>query len=122
MSLSADIEAFLVSRIESVERLEALLLLSENGSSPLTATKVGESIGIEEEAAERALHSLQEDGLLEFDGTAFRYAPADRDVSRIVEDLGREYRNRRTEVINAIYSGNLDRLRRFADAFRLRKK
>ncbi|MGH9442581.1 MAG: hypothetical protein ACRD16_09945 [Thermoanaerobaculia bacterium] len=122
MALKSSIEAFLATRIDSIESLEALLLLFGGGSQSLTTRKTAETIGISQEAAERALLALCESGLAELDGTGFRYAPADPKDASTTAELAREYQSRRAEMINAIYTGNLERLRQFADAFRLRKR
>ena len=120
MALTPSLEAFLATRIDSVETLE-LLLLAARGTAVLPAAAAAERLGIDPEVGAAKLEALATGGLLSREEGGFRYAPPDPDVRKLVVDLGRDYAVSRANVINVIYSANLERLRKFADAFRVRK-
>ena len=121
MALTPRLETFLASHIDSVESLELLLLVAR-GTASWRAEAAAERVGIDRDVAEAKLDSLASAGLLSRDEAGFRYSPGSDEVRKLVLDLAREYTDRRANVINVIYSANLERLRKFADAFRLRKK
>jgi hypothetical protein len=52
----------------------------------------------------------------------YRYAPASTKLDTAVDGLARAYTERRVSVINFIFSKPVDKIRTFADAFRLRKE
>ena len=77
----------------------------------------------------RASSSVVKDGLITLqtaglamadESGAWRYAPASPAFDRLTSDLEILYRERPTIVTQALF-GRADRLRSFADAFRLRK-
>jgi len=121
MALTHRLESFLAAHIDSVEDLEILLLVAR-GTASWSAETAAERLGIDTEVARARLERLAAAGLLSREAGGFRYSPADDDTRRLVAELAREYADRRANVINVIYSANLERLRKFADAFRLRKK
>jgi DNA-binding IclR family transcriptional regulator len=121
MALTPPLEVFLAGRIDSVETLEVLLLVAR-GAAPWSAAAAAERLGIDPDVCAAKLDSLASAGLLSRDAGEFRYSPENEDLRKLVAELGREYTDRRANVINVIYSANLDRLRKFAEAFRLRKK
>ena len=51
---------------------------------------------------------------------AYRFAPAQQ-LAADIDALADSYTTRRIEILNAIYSANLIRIRAFADAFKLKK-
>jgi hypothetical protein len=51
----------------------------------------------------------------------FRYAPRTPDLAGAVEELAQAYADRRVSVIGLIFAKPTDKLRSFADAFRIRK-
>lgn len=120
MAITPAVESFLTSRIDSVEELEILLLTRIGGA--WNADTAGERLGIDREVARVKLESLTAARLLAREGEAYRYAPQDEEIPKIVAELVREYSERRANVINLIYSASLDKLRKFAEAFRLRRK
>ena len=52
---------------------------------------------------------------------AFRYAPIPPALDATLVQLAKDYAERRVTVITLIFSKPVDKLRTFADAFRLRK-
>lgn len=123
--LADDIQRFIAENISSVAQLEVLLLLkahpqqSWNADEVATALYAGSTLLADELAAWRSR------GLLEVAPDrpdAYRFAPRTPDMAAVVETLEEAYKNRRVSVITAIYSKPVDKIRTFADAFRIRKE
>ena len=121
MALTPQIETFLSARIDSVETLEILLLLAR-GKALWSPEDIAETLGLERDDTAERLAALESARLVSRESGGCRFSPADPAVRTLVADLAREYAEHRANVINVIYSANLERLRKFAEAFRLRKK
>jgi hypothetical protein len=120
-NVDADLKAFIANNIHSVAQLELLLLLVDDAPNSWSATKVGRSLYISPEMAATLLSELHARGLLargDADDT-FRYEAASQNVDRRVRQLADLYRSRRVSTISLIHSAPVDKLQRFADAFRL---
>ncbi|MFO0747874.1 MAG: hypothetical protein U1F43_19750 [Myxococcota bacterium] len=120
--LPPDIEAFLLARIESIEGLEIVLLLAGDANGSDTPEAIAESLGIAPALCRRKLQALVDAGLVVGEAGRFRYRPASPELRAQAEATFEVYSRRRLEVINAIVSSSLQRLRELADAFRLRKE
>ena len=118
--IQPELRAFVVDRIHSVAQLELLLLLRSDASKPWTAAEAGRSLYISPEMAAGLLGAMQRQNLLVCDASAtnFRYGPPDQQVDRRVGELAELYAARRVTVITLIYTEPVDKLQRFADAFR----
>jgi hypothetical protein len=55
------------------------------------------------------------------DPAAFRFDPRTTELAQAIEELARAYADRRVTVIGLIFAKPLDKIRSFADAFRIRK-
>lgn len=120
--LNDDTRALIAQAFDSVESIELLLLLRRSSNTFWSAHAAAEMIGVRDEIAERKIAALAAARLLRPAETtgAYRYAPATEELARRVEVLVEAYATRRAEVINTIYSGNLERLRAFSNAFKLK--
>ena len=119
-----DVRQFLAEHISSVAQLEVLLLLRGARERQWTAEDVGKALYTTPEMVAAQLEELRARGLLTAagDGAArYQYWPASPELDARTERLEQTYRERRVAVITAIYSQPLDKVRTFADAFRLRK-
>ena len=119
-----DLKQFLADHISSVAQLEALLLLRSGREREWTAEDVSRSLYTTAEMATEQLAELHARGLVarkEDSGVRFQYWPATPELDAQVGRLDTTYRERRVAVITAIYSQPVDKVRTFADAFRLRK-
>jgi hypothetical protein len=122
--LPPDVQRLIATCIDSVETMEILILLRRSPDSFWSGEAVAAQLGIKPEVAERKLGALTNAGLLArgFQSGAFRFAPSDDALRQTVDQLAETYANRRINVLNAIYSENLNRLRAFSDAFKLKKE
>jgi hypothetical protein len=118
-----EVLSFLSTYIDSAFRLDILLLLMSQPERWLTAQDVARELRLFPEPVARELQALSEHGLIE--GTTepaatFRYRPSCTELDRVARLLERTYAERRTTVVTLIYSRPNDKLRGFADAFKLR--
>ena len=122
-----EVKAFIAAHIESVLQLEVLLLLHAQAPRQFTAAELAQELRIDAAWVSVQLASLADAGVLTAAAPApgaapqSRYEPRAADLDRAVAGLAREYAARRVTVIGLIFSKPVDKIRSFADAFRLRK-
>jgi len=124
VELGPELRQFIAdSNIDSVESLEILLLLRRS-EAYWSAEAVAQQLGIGRQPAAQKLAALAKAQLLVIGGDtgAYRYAPRAERLRAAADELAAAYDEQRIPVINAIYSANLERLRAFSDAFRLKKE
>ncbi|HLM42455.1 MAG TPA: hypothetical protein VK458_01255 [Myxococcaceae bacterium] len=122
--LPEDVRNLITDHIESVEQLEILLLLHQHGSRVWTADSVARELRVAPNSAGERMDELARASILaRTQGSAveYRYAPKSPSLDVAVAGLARAYSERRVTVINFIFSKPVDKIRTFADAFRLRK-
>ena len=122
--ISQEILTFIAEHIDSVVQLEVLLLLHNAPQKDWSADEVARELRIETHGAAAQLTELCARGLLacpDESSGAYRYHPKTAELDQSVKRLALAYDERRVSVINAIYSKPVDKLKSFADAFRLRK-
>jgi hypothetical protein len=125
-ALSDELRAFVREHIASVEQVEVLLLLYRSSPREWSAVGVGRELRIDPVSAARRLADFQERGLISVRATdealVFWYEGSSPSDDRMIAELDREFRDRRTTLISLIFSTPSDDLRAFADAFRLRPR
>ncbi len=118
-----DVAQLIASHIDSVEKLEILLLLRGEGDRSWTTEDVSRELRRNPSSVARCLRQLSERGLLGGEvADGYRFAPPDPAVERQVTRLAETYATRRVSVIQLIVANPMDSVTTFADAFRLRKK
>ena len=122
-SLPPDIQDLILRYFDSAEAIELVVLLRRSSATYWTAEAVSQHLGIRPEVAKRKMEALAEARILvrAEQTAAYRYAPADDHLAANVSELAEIYSDRRISVINTIYSANLERLRTFSNAFKLKK-
>jgi DNA-binding IclR family transcriptional regulator len=111
------------AHIDSVEKLEILLLLRGESETLWTAEQVSRELRRNATSASRCLAQLADGRLLERpDDERYRFAPADAAVAKQVDRLAETYATRRVAVVQLIVSNPMDSVTTFADAFRFRRK
>jgi hypothetical protein len=120
---SADIKQFIADHIDSVAQLELLLLLRGDSSRAWTPHDAALALYASADAIAKQMSELQSSRLLAAgpDERTFVYRPENAALARQVDYLADLYQKRRVAVITTIYEKPTDKLRSFADAFRLRK-
>ena len=123
-ALPPRVQRFLETHIESIEKLEVLLLLRNQPSRAWSAASVAQELRIMEASATGRLEDLCARSLVACEGgtpPTYRFAPRLSEDSQAVTELASTYEQRRVSVISFIFSRPTDRLKSFADAFRLKK-
>jgi predicted ArsR family transcriptional regulator len=124
VSLPPRVQRFIELHIDSVEKLEVLLLLRNQPARTWTAASVAQELRIMEASATGRMEDLCARGLLACEGgtpATYRFAPASSEDAQAVTELASTYAQRRVSVITFIFSRPTDRLKSFANAFRLKK-
>ena len=125
--LSQEIKKFISDHIHSIEQLEILLLLHSQPDREFTAAATAQELRIEPDSAAERLAALSGQQMLAVRAAggaaepAYRFAPANAHLHSLVQQLAEAYRQYRVRVITAIFSKPVDKVRSFADAFKLRR-
>jgi hypothetical protein len=122
--LPDDVRRFVIEHINSVEQLEALLLLWAEQDRDWTAKDVSQSLYTPPAAATMRLDDLQQRGFITSSGEAvraYRYRAGQTAQDVLISRLADVYRERRVTVISLIYSKPHQQVQAFADAFKIRK-
>lgn len=103
--------------------LEILLLLHGGQPESMHAEEVATELGIEEQVAKDQLAALLRLELIAPSGNneSYQYHPLDEERAAIVKDLAVAYSRQRIPVLTLILAKRPDRIRLFAEAFRLVK-
>lgn len=113
---------FIARNIDSIEKLEVLLLLRARVPDGFSAARVAAELRIAEGSARARLQDLAARGLARAQGPTPEYVypqGGDPEQDADVAQLAEAYAQRRVSVISFIFSNPQDKLRGFADAFRL---
>ena len=104
--------------------LEVLLLLHRNQPKSLKAVETATELGIEEGVAKEHLYALVAIELItqsQGDEPSYCYHPSDPELLTLVNELALAYSKQRIPVLSLILTKRPDRIRVFAEAFRLLK-
>ena len=123
---SIEVQQFIERYIDSLAKLEMLLLLRADPSRQWDACDIAKALYYSaRDVCEDQLASLARAGLLTCTAPPdkrYRHGPASAELERLVGDLAEMYKERRVAVITQIYSKPVNQIEVFADAFRLRKE
>ncbi|HEX8698786.1 MAG TPA: hypothetical protein VF815_08115 [Myxococcaceae bacterium] len=116
------VQRFIATHIDSIEKLEVLLLLRTQADREWTARDISLELRIAETSAAMRLTDLTARRLVAQVGEGrYRYGPASAEDAQDVAELSATYSTRRVSVISFIFSKPLEKVRGFADAFRLKR-
>jgi hypothetical protein len=117
--LPPPVQEFLLTRIDSIAQLEALLLLYGDRRY-WDAVEVAQRLYIDEPASAAILESLTRQRLLRREDAKYRFS-AEREIERTVQQVQEGYGKHLIPVTNLIHS-KPKRIREFANAFRITKE
>ena len=123
VNISQDLKTFIKEHIHSVFSLEVLLLLRREQSRSFTASEVANELGIESDVAQQ-LSELTSANLVRTtndDVTRYRYAPVDKELESLVDQLAVAYAKQRVPILSLILTEHADRIRGFVEAYRLNR-
>lgn len=124
-SLRDDVRDLILGKIATVWQLEILLHLFEARPKYVTIAELVKSLRFERESLLEQVRALQAFGLADQKSepqVAFAYASRSAQEDEAVAALAAAYSNRPVAVISLIYSRPAEKIRTFADAFRLRQE
>ena len=119
-----EVKRFIADHIDSVEALEVLLLLRDHPGRGWSAEEVSRELYTQTESAAKRLAELQSINLLtatDEPNLLYRYSPGTDALDQIVSGLSKAYKERRVTVIGLIFSSPSDKIRTFADAFKIKR-
>ena len=118
-----EIVRFVREAISSLCALELLLLLRRERQRPFLREEAIRELRSSELAVAQALDRLKRSGLIEDSGEgAYRYQHSSAPLDAICERLQSLYARKPLKIINAILQAPDEKLRTFANAFRLSGK
>ena len=120
--ISEGLKSFIKEKIQTVLRLEVLLLLHQQQSRSFTAAEVANELGFEKEPAKDQLTALEAIGVVvqcKTDKPKYRYHPLNATLGSMVEQLSVSYSKQRVPILSVILADQPDRIRLFAEAFRI---
>lgn len=116
-----DILGFVSATIKSIWALELLLLMQRTAGRSWTADDLVRELRASTLVVGEALDGLKNAGLVAADDAhLFCYRPASEHLAAFVQGVQALYRAKPLSVINAIATAPNEKLRIFADAFRLK--
>lgn len=118
--ISEDLKTFIKERMQTVLRLEVLLLLHLHRPKAFTAADLANELGVESEATTEELKALEANGLVaRSERQKFKYQPMDETLRSVIDELAMRYSKQRIPILSVMLSEHPDRPRRFAEAFRI---
>lgn len=119
---NAETLGFIRNSFRSVWSLELLLLLKSDSKRSWPHDELVDRLRGSDLVVQQSVSSLVAGGLVATEENgAVRYAPASKDIERLVDASERLYGRKPDAVRRLIVSSSHDQLTAFADAFRLRK-
>jgi hypothetical protein len=116
-----DVRNFIVSRIDSIAHMEALLLLRRDPAVGWNGARLASRLYISVPEAGDALERLHRHGLLTRTGEAYAYGCACAETDSLVGRAAHLYATHLIPVTHLIHSRPSNPIQKFADAFTLKK-
>jgi DNA-binding IclR family transcriptional regulator len=123
--IPAKVHNLISEHIRSIAQLELLLMLRREPERKWSVEEVAKALYTAVSMTEPLLETLRSSGFVAATGETperYQYAPRSAEMGQAVADLDGLYQERRVTIINLIYSAPTEKLRNFADAFRIRRK
>jgi predicted transcriptional regulator len=120
--ISQGLKKFIKEKIQTVLRLEILLLLHHQQSRSFTVADVANELGFEKEDVNGQLTALETIGVVvesNLDKHEYRYHPLNATLRSMVDQLAVGYSKQRVPILSVILAEHTDRTRLFAEAFRI---
>jgi hypothetical protein len=122
--LPADARGFIQACIPDVDAAELLLFVARERAQLHSLRKLTAHLKhaeLNEAAVERYVHGFMQCGLVEREGDAYRFARSASRYDGVLVELGRLYNEQPVTLVRMIYAPKDDRLRAFADAFKIKR-
>jgi hypothetical protein len=119
------LRAFIQQNIANVDAAEVLLFLAGAPDRWLTPLELAAELrpaALDESAARRYLAFFESRGLARQSGDRYQYRRVSPETEATIEALVKAYNERPVTLVRMIYTLKDEKIRSFADAFRLKKK
>lgn len=123
--IPTDLRRFILTSIDSVPYLETLLLFHRNQGESWGVKEVSGLLFVSEGDVAEALDRLRGAGFLSVSGRenlVYSYSPRSPAQGQMVDRLALVYAKHLIEITNLIHSKSGQKVRQFAEAFKLRKE
>src|SRR5688572_12381120 len=123
MQLTPGLTRFIDEHVDTLEKLELLMLLLESPDRWWDAAIAAQTLRTTVGAARQMLERFAAQNLLEIRVTGdvrYRYQPGDGQLAELAREFAHAYRVNRLGVVRLVTEGRQP-LRDFADAFRIRR-
>ena len=121
--IPAAVQDFIGKYIHSLSQLEILLLLRDRFGDKLASADVAKALLMHPPAVEPILESLRRSGLVAVHDISgrrhYQFSPAKH--ASVIDELEKWYKSHPVSITTLIFSKPIDKIRGFADSFRLRK-
>lgn len=120
--ISDGLRRFLKENIQTVLRLEILLLLHRHQPKTFTAAEIANRLGFENDTTAYELEQLEGIGAVvqsKSDQAKYRYHPRSNTLGSLINQLAEQYSKRRVPILSVMLAEHPDRTRLFAEAFRI---
>jgi Fe2+ or Zn2+ uptake regulation protein len=121
--ISAGLRRFLKEKIQTVLRLEILLLLHDHQPETFTAAEVADRLGFETDTTAHELEALESLGVVvqsdRGEKIKYRYLAVNATLATMVRQLALRYSRQRVSILSVILAEDPDRARRFTEAFKI---
>jgi hypothetical protein len=120
-NISESLKTFLREQVQTIFRLEVLLLLHRDQSRSFTAADVAHELGFDSDLAQQQLTALSALELVESNTEQrdFKYGPANAGFRSMIDQLAASYSRQRVPILSVILAARPDRTRLFSEAFRM---
>lgn len=116
-----EVLAFVQASIPSVWALELLLLVRRDRARTWRASELVRELRSTATVVDHSLAALQSAGMVAGEDGLYRYQPASAAVDGLVAETARIYGIKPVAVIRAIVTAPNDKLRTFANSFKLKE-
>ena len=119
--ISESLKRFIKEKIQTVLRLEVLLLLHHHQPITFTAAEVANHLGFEGDTTAHELENLEAIGVVQSnsDRTKYKYHPRNSTLRSMVDQLAAVYSRQRVPILSVILAEHPERTRLFAEAFKI---
>lgn len=123
--ISKGLKKFIREQIQTISRLEVLLVLHRHQPTALLVAELSNELGCDYLEVETELFELESLRLVVSSNTEparYKYQPHDAVFGSIVNQLAANYDKHRVPILTIILSENPDRIRQFTEAFSIIRK
>lgn len=118
-----ELKLFIFENIDSIERLEVLILLQKSPEQAWTAESVNQELRSNIKWVQSHLEVLTRLKILTCDDKInYQYSPVTPELNSLCMSLAQLYKEKRVMVINLIYNQSAERIKDLADAFKIRRE